>query len=142
MSANSGYSVSSLDALGEGPGFRKVRAALGVDAFGVNALVLPPGFSTGVHFHDEQQELYFVHSGEVEIRFGDGTTRALSAGSLARVDAHIHRGLRNTGDTEAVLLVVGGKGGYVGRDGRAVDADGRPVDGGSGGGPPGAAAAA
>jgi hypothetical protein len=35
-----GYSVSSLDALGEGPGFRKIRGPLGVTAFGINAIVL------------------------------------------------------------------------------------------------------
>lgn len=93
MSANRGYAVSSLDELGDGPGFRKIRQALGVDAFGVNAIVLPPGYSTGVHFHDEQQELYFVHRGEVEIRFGDGTTHRLGAGGLARVDASTRRGL-------------------------------------------------
>ena len=98
MSENPGYAVSSLDELGDGPGFRKIRQALGVDAFGVNAIVLPPGYSTGVHFHDEQQELYFVHRGEVEIRFGDGTTHRLGAGGLARVDASTHRGLRNVGE--------------------------------------------
>ena len=38
-----GYSVNSLDALGEGYGFRKIRKELGVNAFGVNALVFPPG---------------------------------------------------------------------------------------------------
>ena len=37
-----GYKIASLDELGEGYGFRKIRAALGVTAFGVNALVFPP----------------------------------------------------------------------------------------------------
>ncbi|HEY2318438.1 MAG TPA: hypothetical protein VGH67_09080 [Solirubrobacteraceae bacterium] len=32
-----GYAVSSLDAMGEGYGFRKVRRELGVTAFGMNA---------------------------------------------------------------------------------------------------------
>ena len=122
MSAGSGYTVSSLDELGEGPGFRKVRSALGVDAFGVNAIVLPAGYTTNLHFHDEQQELYFVHSGEIEVRFGDGSVHRLGPGGLARVDAGTHRGLRNVGDGEAVVLVTGGKDGYVGRDGHTVDA--------------------
>ena len=139
MSESLGYAVSSLDDLGEGPGFRKIRSALGVEAFGVNALVLPPGYSTGVHFHDEQQELYFVHRGEVEIRFGDGTTHRLGAGGLARVDASTHRGLRNIGKEHAVVVVAGGKDGYVGRDGQAVDSDGHPIPAGQRSGPPGAA---
>ena len=58
-----GYHLSSLDELGEGYGFRKVRAALGVTAFGVNALVFPPHYEGPNHFHDTQDELYFVHRG-------------------------------------------------------------------------------
>jgi mannose-6-phosphate isomerase-like protein (cupin superfamily) len=139
MGDDPGYAVSSLDELGDGPGFRKVRRALGVEAFGVNAIVLPPGYSTGVHFHDEQQELYFVHRGEVEMRFGDGSTRRLGPGGLARVDASTRRGMRNVGDEDAVIVVAGGKDGYVGRDGRAVDTDGRPVPARQRSGPPGAA---
>jgi mannose-6-phosphate isomerase-like protein (cupin superfamily) len=126
-----GYAVSSLDAIGDGPGFRKVRRELGVTAFGVNALVLPGGYATGVHYHDEQEELYFVHRGTVEMRFGDGSVHTLSPGGLARVDAATPRGLRNVGEDEAVVLVTGGKDGYVGRDGQPV--------GGSSQGPPGAA---
>ena len=42
-----GYAVTSLDGIGEGPGFRKVRKSLGVTAFGVNAIVLPEGYATG-----------------------------------------------------------------------------------------------
>ena len=37
-----GHAFSSVDELGEGYGFRKVRKALGVTAFGVNATVYPP----------------------------------------------------------------------------------------------------
>jgi len=113
-----GYAVANLDGLGEGPGFRKIRGPLGVTAFGVNAIVLPPSYSTGSHFHDEQEELYFLHQGEVEIEFGDGTKHRLQPGGLAWVAAPTHRKLHNLSDSEeAVYVVVGGKGGYVGRDG-------------------------
>lgn len=120
MSDRQGYAVSSLDELADGPGFRKIRAALGVDAFGVNAIVLPAGYTTPLHFHDTQQELYFVHSGEIEMRFGDGSTHRLGPGGLARVDAGTHRGMQNVGDGEATVFVVGGWGGYVERDGHLV----------------------
>ena len=112
-----GYAVASLDGLGEGYGFRKVRKGLDVTAFGVNAIVMPAGYESGRHFHDEQEELYFVHSGEMEIEFGDGSTHHLGPGGLARVDAHTVRRLRNVGDTDAIYLCAGGKDGYVGRDG-------------------------
>ncbi len=75
-----GWACASLDDLGEGPGFRKIRGPLGVTAFGVNAIVLPAGYATGSHFHDEQEELYFVHSGRVSIEFGDGTAQELGPG--------------------------------------------------------------
>ena len=58
-----GYAKATIEELGEGPGFRKIRQALGVTAFGVNALVYPPGQEGFLHYHDEQDELYFVHQG-------------------------------------------------------------------------------
>ena len=115
-----GYAVSTLEQMGDGPGFRKVRRELGVTAFGINAIVLPVGYTTGVHFHDKQEETYFVHAGTVEFRFGDGSTHVIGAGGIARVDAATHRQMHNAGDGEAIVLVVGGKDGYVGRDGQAV----------------------
>ena len=111
-----GWAIATLDDMGEGPGFRKIRHAVDVTAFGVNAIVFPPSFSAGYHFHDTQEELYFLHSGRMEIEFGDGTRHELRPGSVARVDAPTVRRLRNVGDEEAVVLVVGGKDGYVGRD--------------------------
>ena len=127
-----GYAVSSLDEMGEGYGFRKIRHAVGVTAFGINGIVLPPGYEGRHHYHDEQEETYFVHQGEVEFRFGDGSKHVLSAGGVVRVDAATHRGVRNVGEGDAIIVVAGGKDGYVGRDGQAVGDNPR-------GGPPGAA---
>ena len=121
-----GYAVARLDDLGEGPGFRKVRKGLEVTAFGVNAVVLPRGIESGFHAHDTQEELYFVHRGEIEMEFGDGSRERLQPGSFARVDAPTMRRLRNVGDEDAVYVCVGGKGGYVGRDGRAQEGDPGP----------------
>lgn len=118
-----GFAVGHLDALGDGPGFRKIRRELEVAEMGVNAIVLPAGIETGFHFHDQQEELYFVHRGTIEMEFGDGSKHELSAGGLARVDAATHRKLRNAGDDHAVYLIVGAKGGYVGRDGRLPDGE-------------------
>jgi quercetin dioxygenase-like cupin family protein len=126
-----GYAVSNLDQMGDGYGFRKIRREVGVEAFGINAIVLPPGYETGVHYHEQQEETYFVHRGEVEFRFGDDRHR-LGPGGVARVDPHTPRGMRNVGENDAIVVVVGGKDGYVGRDGQAVGGDPH------GGGAPGA----
>jgi uncharacterized cupin superfamily protein len=117
-----GWAVASVHDLGEGPGFRKVRVPLGVTAFGVNAVVVPPGYTARRHYHDRQQELYLVLEGEIEFEFGDGDKQVLGPGGVARVDPGTHRRLRNTSDTEdAMYFCVGGDGGYVGRDGHALD---------------------
>jgi mannose-6-phosphate isomerase-like protein (cupin superfamily) len=118
-----GYAVGKLDDLGDGPGFRKVRKGLGVTAFGVNAIVLPAGIETGFHYHDTQEELYFVHRGTIEMEFGDGAVHELGEGSFARVDAATVRKVRNAGDVDAVYLCAGGKDGYVGRDGRVPEGE-------------------
>ena len=116
--AGDGYAVGHLEDLGEGPGFRKVRKGLGVTAFGVNAIVMPPGIETGSHYHELQEELYFVHRGEIEMEFGDGSVQKLREGGMARVDAATVRKIRNTGQDDAIYLCAGGKDGYIGRDGK------------------------
>jgi len=118
-----GFAVGNLDSIGEGPGFRKVRRELEVAELGVNALVFPPGYAGGFHFHDEQEELYFVHQGMAEFEFGDGSKHVLGPGGLARVDAATHRRVTNVGDDDVVMLVTGAKGGYVGRDGRLPEGE-------------------
>jgi uncharacterized cupin superfamily protein len=132
VTTGEGYAVGELDTLGEGYGFRKIRKGLGVTAFGVNAIVVPQGFESGSHYHDVQEELYFVHRGAIEMEFGDGTTHRLGEGGLARVDAQTLRKIRNVGDGDAVYLCAGGKDGYVGRDGRMPDGEER-VSGARGG---------
>ena len=114
------YRFSSLDELGEGYGFRKIRRALGVSAFGVNAVVMPPGFDGFLHYHDEQDELYFVHRGTARVEV-EGEVRELGPGALVHVESTTPRKFSNVGDDDLVVIVVGGKDGYVERDGHLVD---------------------
>ena len=118
-----GYAVASLDGLGEGWGFRKIRKDLAVGEFGVNAIVFPPRYDGGAHFHTEQEELYFVHEGEIEIVLHESDVHRLGAGGMARVDAATVRRLRNVSTQDAVVVIVGAKGGYVGRDGAEPEGD-------------------
>jgi quercetin dioxygenase-like cupin family protein len=129
-----GYALGDIDSIGEGYGFRKIRHALGVTAFGINAIVLPRGIETGRHYHDEQEETYFVHRGTIEMEFGNGDKHVLDAGGIARVDAPTIRKIKNVGDEDAVYVIIGGKDGYVGRDGRLPEGEERVA----GTGPPGA----
>jgi mannose-6-phosphate isomerase-like protein (cupin superfamily) len=114
-----GYAAGSLLELGDGV-FRKVRQSLGVTAFGVNGLVLEPGQAWFEHFHARQDELYFVHRGRAGFEV-DGDTFELEPGGVCHVESTTPRRYWNAGDDELVLLIVGGEGGYVGRDGHMVN---------------------
>jgi mannose-6-phosphate isomerase-like protein (cupin superfamily) len=115
-----GYGFGSIDELGEGYGFRKVRRPLGVEAFGRNVIVLPARWEGFEHFHDTQDELYFVHSGTARFEVG-GETRELGPGGILHVQSTTPRKYSNAGDEDLVLFVVGGHDGYVERDGHLVD---------------------
>ncbi|HEY2742271.1 MAG TPA: cupin domain-containing protein [Gaiellaceae bacterium] len=114
------YAFGSLDELGDGYGFRKIRKPLGVDAFGVNAIVYPPRYEGPEHYHDTQDELYFVHRGRVRVDV-DGESQELGEGGLFHASATTPRRISNAGDEDAIVFVVGGKGGYVERDGHLVN---------------------
>ena len=118
-----GWSFSSLDELGYGAGFRKIRQALGVTAFGVNAILIPPGVVGRPHYHDEQDELYFVHAGRARFEL-PGETRELGPGGICHVESTTPRVVTSVGEEDLVLLVVGAKDGYVGRDGHLADPSG------------------
>ena len=117
-----GYAKGSIDEMGEGPGFRTIRRELGVTAFGVNALVYPPGQEGFLHYHDEQDELYFVHRGRASFEV-DGDEFELGPGGVVYVESTTPRKINNRTDEELVVLAVGGKEGYVGRDGQLVDVE-------------------
>jgi mannose-6-phosphate isomerase-like protein (cupin superfamily) len=116
-----GYRRGSIDEMGEGGGFRKIRRELDVKAFGVNAVVYGPGFEGFLHYHEQQDELYFVHRGRARFEV-DGDAFELGPGGVVHVESTTPRKVSNAADdAELVMLVVGGKDGYVGRDGMLVD---------------------
>ena len=116
------HSFGTIDELGDNYGFRKVRKPLGVTAFGVNVIVYPPGAEGIHHYHDVQDELYFVHVGTAKFEV-DGEERVLGPGGLCHVESTTPRKVSNVGDGDLVLLIVGGKEGYVERDGHLVNPD-------------------
>lgn len=120
-----GWGATTLGALGEGPGFRKVRGEIDVKEMGVNAIVLPPRYQTGIHWHERQEEVYFVHSGTITFCFGTDAepyeTVEAPAGSFVRIDAATPRSMRNATTEEATYVIFGAQGGFVGRDGCAPE---------------------
>ena len=92
------HAFGSLDELGDGYGFRKIRKPLGVTAFGVNAVVYPPGYPGFEHYHDTQDELYFVHAGTARVEVG-GEERVLGPGGLVHVESTTPRKVSNASAT-------------------------------------------
>src|SRR3954447_12189160 len=104
-----------------GTAFARYGTRWRVTAFGVNAIVYPPGYEGFNHYHDVQDELYFVHAGTARVELG-GEERTIGAGGLVHVESRTPRKLSNASDTDdLILLVVGAKNGYVARDGHMVD---------------------
>lgn len=104
--------ASSLDALGNGS-FRRVRQQLGITAFGMNVKVLAPGAVSKLHLHTQQQEVIFVHAGQIHVSFADGTSHEVDAGGIVVIhpgEAHV---VRATADDPTILLMMGGKDGVV-----------------------------
>lgn len=112
----------SYDDLGEGM-FRRVRQPLGLTAFGMNVKVMQPGTSSREHWHREQQEVIFVHAGEVEVVLGDETLEGLGAGAIVMVDVLQPHVVRVTSQEPAVLVMLGGRGGVVEGDAEFAPAE-------------------
>jgi mannose-6-phosphate isomerase-like protein (cupin superfamily) len=85
-----GYSFADVDPLeGEGPGgmVRKLRRALGAQAFGFNYFTLPPETEGRQHEHGDegQEEVYFVVRGSGTMHL-NGEQLELQPGRFVRVD--------------------------------------------------------
>lgn len=116
-----GWAIApSIDSLGDGM-FRPVRPQLGITAFGINVKVMQPDSSSKNHLHTEQQEVIFVHEGEIHVSFGDGTTHEVGVGGIVAINAGEPHVVRVTSKTPAVLVMMGGKDGIV--EGDAVFPD-------------------
>lgn len=101
-----------IDALGEGM-FRRARQPLGITAIGMNVKVMEPGASSKAHLHTLQQEIIFVHAGQIHVSFGDGTSHEVDAGGIVVIHPNETHVVRVTSDEPAVLLMMGGKDGVV-----------------------------
>jgi len=90
---------------------RRLGDAAGLTQFGVNLLRLPPGaWSSQRHWHEKEDELIHVLSGEVTL-VTDAGPELLRAGDTAGFKAGDPDGhcLQNRSDTDALVLEVGSR---------------------------------
>jgi uncharacterized cupin superfamily protein len=110
--------------------FQRLRAELGVSAFGLNLILLRPGQRGRIHRHLHQEEVYVVLQGTLTL-YVEGDARELVHGELARVAPDVRRQLVNRHRQVLATLAVGASAGHEGRDGRAYTSweetgEGRP----------------
>jgi len=86
-----------------------LKDALDTEYVGVTIMELEPGAKGKAHDHseDEQEEVYCVVEGTVDVEFDDETV-TLSENEAVRVDADQRRQLHNRGTDRAKLVLVGG----------------------------------
>ena len=84
-----------------------VRRSLGVGAFGVNLVEIPPGERIPEHDETERdhEELFLVLEGSPSLVV-DGREIEAPAGTFARLDPHLSRTVVNHGDEPAAVLIV------------------------------------
>jgi mannose-6-phosphate isomerase-like protein (cupin superfamily) len=91
-----------------GGAFVRVRAELGITAFGVQIVELPPDSGElspeHDHRHDGQEELFVLLAGSAELALPDRAL-ALDADTLVRVAPETRRRLRSGSDGARVLVV-------------------------------------
>ncbi len=106
-----GYEIKDIDEM-EGTyrgAFKLARAELGVEAFGLQVLDLPPNldqFPEHDHGEDGQQEVYVPLSGAGEIEI-DGERHPLQPGTMVMVGPGVNRRFF-TGDQPLRLVAIGG----------------------------------
>jgi uncharacterized cupin superfamily protein len=107
----SGYAVKKIDdmeAVYLGA-FKRARAELGVESFGMQVIDLPPDFDDYPehdHSGDGQEEVYVALKGGGEIEI-EGERHALDADHLVRVGAGVTRKVW-PGSSGLRILIVGG----------------------------------
>jgi uncharacterized cupin superfamily protein len=87
--------------------WKLVRRTLGLQAFGVNLVNIPPGEQIPEHDEVErdQEELFFILEGSPTLVV-DGEDHPAPAGSFARLDPEHTRTVRNDGEESASVLIA------------------------------------
>jgi len=102
-----GYAFTHLDDCETTGHWRLVRRTLGLGAFGLNVVDIPPGEQ--IPEHDEtgrdQEEVFFVVAGSPTLVL-DGEDHPAPAGTFARLDPEHVRTVRNDGGETARVLIA------------------------------------
>jgi mannose-6-phosphate isomerase-like protein (cupin superfamily) len=106
-----GYAVKKIDDMEAiyGGAFKRARAEMGVEAFGLAVMDLPPNleqYPEHDHSEDGQEEVYVTLAGRGEIEI-DGERHPLEPETIVMVGPGVKRKVR-TGEEPLRLLAIGG----------------------------------
>lgn len=112
MAGHAVKKIDEMEAIYRGA-FKRVRAELGVESFGIQIIDLPPNFENYPehdHAEDGQEEVYLAlrGSGELEI---EGERSPLDPDHIARVGSGVKRKVWPGSDGVRLLIVGGVPGG-------------------------------
>jgi mannose-6-phosphate isomerase-like protein (cupin superfamily) len=111
-----GYAVKKIDEMEAlyGGGFKRARAELGVESFGMQIIDMPPDFESYPehdHAEDGQEEVYLTLRGGGELEI-DGERFPLDTDHVARVGPGVKRKIW-PGAEGIRVLALGGKAGEI-----------------------------
>lgn len=102
-----GFSIMTVDDFERSGPWMLARRGLGLGAFGMNLVDVPPGES--IPEHDEtgrdQEEVFVVLGGEASMVI-EGEAHPVGAGTFVRVNPKLRRTVRNDGSDPARVLIV------------------------------------
>jgi uncharacterized cupin superfamily protein len=107
MTSSDGFTIAGLDELERTGNWSLVRRSLGLRAFGLNLVDIPPGES--IPEHDEvardQEEVFVVLSGDAVLVI-DGADHPAPALTFARLAPAHRRTVRNAGAETVTVLIA------------------------------------
>lgn len=81
----------------------RIKSADTNGGFSVIEIISPPGEGAALHVHENEDELVYLLSGEIEVMLGDQTMLAVP-GVTALLPRGIAHGFTNVGDTPSVVI--------------------------------------
>ena len=107
MSTQTAVTIVHLDDCEMTGNWSLVRRSLGVEAFGIGVVAIPPGEQ--IPEHDEtgrdQEEVFFALEGDATL-VTDGEDQPLREGTFARLDPTVTRTVRNDGAEPIRVLIA------------------------------------
>jgi uncharacterized cupin superfamily protein len=102
--------LSEIDEIPPDLDMRSLGDALGTDEMNVNLWYFDPGEEIQYHAHTEQEELYYVLTGEFSVkvgRSGETESKEVGPGTFYAAGPETGHGHRYLGDEQGIILAIG-----------------------------------